>query len=82
VPLLEECVRRTAARVLGVSPTRLDPSRPLAEAGLDSLMGIELVNRLEAETGVRLPAEKLARSPGIHSIAGLLAAEIGAAREP
>ncbi|MGH3636652.1 MAG: acyl carrier protein, partial [Mycobacterium sp.] len=33
---------------------RIDPDRPLSEYGLDSLGGLELLTRIQAETGVRV----------------------------
>jgi microcystin synthetase protein McyG len=37
---------------------RPDPNQSLIEQGLDSLMGIELNNRLTADLGVNLPVMK------------------------
>lgn len=69
---LESFVRETAARVLGLAPAELDPARPLNEFGLDSLMGIELVNRLEEGFGQPFPTQKIVGGPSITSLAALL----------
>ncbi|MFF7361884.1 SDR family NAD(P)-dependent oxidoreductase [Streptomyces sp. NPDC008125] len=53
-PLLEEAVRAEAAQVLRVDPGRLDRDVPLKALGLDSLMSLELRNRLEISLGLRL----------------------------
>ena len=66
-------MRDVGARVLGTSPSTLDPERPLNELGLDSLMGIELVNRIEAELGVPFPTEKIVGGPSIRMLARILA---------
>ncbi|MEU5693429.1 type I polyketide synthase [Actinosynnema sp. NPDC020468] len=53
--LVLDLVRTHAATVLG----RVDPvpaDRPFQEMGFDSLLAVELRNRLAATTGVRLPA--------------------------
>ena len=71
--LLENFIREMAARVLGTSPARLDPARPLTEFGLDSLMGIELVNRIEEGLALRFPVEKILRGPSILTLAKILA---------
>jgi NADPH:quinone reductase-like Zn-dependent oxidoreductase/acyl carrier protein len=70
--LLETFIRGVGARVLGASPSGLDPARPLNELGLDSLMGIELVNRIEAELGVPFPTEKIVGGPSIRMLAAIL----------
>ncbi|GLY91997.1 type I polyketide synthase [Actinoallomurus iriomotensis] len=53
-------VRTEVAAALGFdSPADVDPDRPLLELGLDSLMTIEVRNRIADATGVRLPATAL-----------------------
>jgi malonyl CoA-acyl carrier protein transacylase/nucleoside-diphosphate-sugar epimerase len=55
--LLVEMVRGEVARVLGhEAPSQLDVRRPFKELGFDSLAAVDLRNRLEAKTGLRLPA--------------------------
>jgi NAD(P)-dependent dehydrogenase (short-subunit alcohol dehydrogenase family) len=53
--ILLEIVEREIIQVLGFSSAgALDAARPLKELGLDSLMAVELKNRLAAATGLRL----------------------------
>jgi polyketide synthase 5 len=47
----------------------IDPDRPLPECGIDSLGALELVTRIEAETGVRVRATEITT---IRGLAGLL----------
>ncbi|HET8938809.1 MAG TPA: KR domain-containing protein, partial [Polyangiales bacterium] len=70
---LEEIVRREVATVLGLSsPQAVDPDKELAKLGLDSLMAVEVRNRLSARAGVSLPATLAFDYPTPRAIAQLL----------
>ncbi|WP_335984730.1 acyl carrier protein, partial [Streptomyces sp. CA2R106] len=52
-----EIVRAAAAVVLGhAGSADIDSERAFRDMGIDSLTGLELRNRLAAETGLSLPA--------------------------
>ena len=74
--LLLELVRSTAATVLSASLESVEPERPLQELGLDSLMAVELRNRLAASTGLRLPATLLFDYPTPRALAHRLQGDL------
>jgi myxalamid-type polyketide synthase MxaE and MxaD len=70
---LEAHVRREVAHVLRVETAELDPDKPMRELGIDSLMAIELRNRLEATCGVELASTVIFRCPTMAALAQELA---------
>jgi aryl carrier-like protein len=64
VPDTQSLIRH-AARLLGMSPNRIDERRPLRDYGLDSLMALQLERRLRSEHGLVIPVSRLvgAESP-------------------
>ncbi|MFI0733787.1 SDR family NAD(P)-dependent oxidoreductase [Streptomyces sp. NPDC021225] len=81
-------VREEASRVLGLrSPDAIRPGRPLRELGLDSLMAVELRNRIGARLGARLTATVLFDHPttarlAAHLLDTVVASGERAARRP
>jgi acyl transferase domain-containing protein/acyl carrier protein len=64
-----ELVRAEAARVFRLAPAALAPEDAFAGLGLDSLMGLEIRNRLEAVLGLALPATLLWTRPTPEALA-------------
>jgi len=56
--LLQSYLSEQVARVLGLSPSKLDVQQPLSNLGLDSLMAVELKNRIAVDLKVNLPVVK------------------------
>ncbi|GAB2610914.1 hypothetical protein GCM10027168_49760 [Streptomyces capparidis] len=71
--LLARHCREEAARVLKLDAGRVDPTAPLGNMGFDSLMSLELRNRLEASCRVALPATLTWRFPTIEALVPFLA---------
>ncbi|KYC36938.1 hypothetical protein WA1_45620 [Scytonema hofmannii PCC 7110] len=57
--LLEEYLKQQIAKVLGLAPYQLDVEQPLNTLGLDSLMLIQLVNRIKTDFALELSIEAL-----------------------
>jgi NADPH:quinone reductase-like Zn-dependent oxidoreductase/acyl carrier protein len=72
-----QAVRDVVGSVLRVKPDTLREDQPLTDLGLDSLMGVEIENSLEAAIGVALPPTSLMRARTIGQIASLIAGHMG-----
>jgi len=75
---LEPYLRDRVAQVLRLAPARVALQQPIREQGLDSLMTLELRNRLEADLGIRLSATVLWNYPTVAALARHLAGELEA----
>nr|CCE88380.1 polyketide synthase [Sorangium cellulosum] len=74
--LLERHLCEQAAIVLRLDPSQTDPRAPFQSLGMDSLMSLELRNRLEASLGLRLSAILLFTYPNPATLAGHLLAAL------
>jgi acyl carrier protein len=79
--MLEAHLLDQVARVLRLAPSRVGARTPLSSLGLDSLMGLELRNRLEASLGVTLPGTLLWTYPTVAALVPHLASKMGLALE-
>ena len=71
--LLREVVKTAVGRVLKISPSRIDPRRAMGTMGLNSLMAMELRNRLEAELERPLSATLAWNYPTVDALVAYLA---------
>ena len=75
--ILAEHVQREVDRVLGMGPSqKAPPQQGFFDLGLDSLMGLELKNRLQRGVGRPLPAMLVFSYPTIEAITDYLAGEL------
>ncbi|MBI4995540.1 MAG: acyltransferase domain-containing protein, partial [Rhodocyclales bacterium] len=71
--ILDGVVRDTVSRVLKIAASRLDPRKTLGSMGLNSLMAMELRNRLEATLGRPLSATLAWNYPTVEALVAHLA---------
>jgi phthiocerol/phenolphthiocerol synthesis type-I polyketide synthase D len=77
---LQSYLSEQVARVLGLSPSKLDLQQPLSNLGMDSLMAVELKNRIALDLGVNVPVAKFLQGfsvdEAITQVLAQLAAEV------
>jgi acyl transferase domain-containing protein/NAD(P)-dependent dehydrogenase (short-subunit alcohol dehydrogenase family)/acyl carrier protein len=74
---IELFLKEQVARVLRQATGRIDAAKPFRSLGLDSLMGLELRNRLEVELSLQLPASVVWNYPTVKALAPHLASLLG-----
>ncbi|HKM48551.1 MAG TPA: beta-ketoacyl synthase N-terminal-like domain-containing protein [Terriglobales bacterium] len=70
--LIRSHLTELVARVLGLSASRLDVEQPLSNLGLDSLMAVELKNRIAVDLGVNVPMVTFLSGPSVEQAASQL----------
>jgi len=65
-----------AARVLRLPVSKLEVNRRLNELGMDSLMALELKNRMQSEWGMAMPLATILGGPSITELAAILMAKL------
>ncbi|MVO88579.1 SDR family NAD(P)-dependent oxidoreductase [Streptomyces sp. p1417] len=78
----EAAVRELAGRVLRLPPERVGMETPFKALGLDSLMSLELRNRLEAAFGTAISPTLLWTHGTVRALSGALVGELTAAPAP
>ncbi|MEU0878707.1 SDR family NAD(P)-dependent oxidoreductase [Lentzea sp. NPDC005914] len=78
---VENLIATTVSGVVGLPAERIGRDQPLRGFGIDSVMSMELRNRLEAAFGVRLSATLIWNYPTVHDLGRFLADLAGLAQE-
>ena len=71
-PMLISYLQKELSTILGLEVAEVDPQESLNNLGLDSLMVLELKQRLENGLGIELPIEGLMQDPSIMNLSALL----------
>ncbi|MBO0791012.1 MAG: SDR family NAD(P)-dependent oxidoreductase, partial [Ktedonobacteraceae bacterium] len=74
--LVETYLCEKVADVLRLPATNIDVQQPVTTLGLDSLMSIELKNKVELELGIHIPIVTLLQGPSIHQFATQVLAQL------
>ena len=77
VQLLEQLLRVETGRVLKLAPERIGANQPFGQLGIDSLMALELVRRVNAALGLALPATAVFNYPTLTQLAAQILTRLG-----
>ena len=65
IEIIEEFLVVQVAGVFGIETSKVDRKTPLTNLGLDSLMAVELMTRIESELGMSIPMGGVLRGPNV-----------------
>ena len=71
--LVETYIRDHLARAMGSAPGRIDTQQSLRNLGIDSLIAVEVRNRVNTDLGVNIPLAKLMQNESINTLAAFVA---------
>jgi NAD(P)-dependent dehydrogenase (short-subunit alcohol dehydrogenase family)/acyl carrier protein len=71
--LLVNYIRDHLARAMGNTPARIDAQQSLRNLGVDSLIAVEIRNRINTDLGVNVPLAKLMQDESINTLAAFVA---------
>ncbi len=71
-PMLQSFIAENMGAVCSINVDGIDFDTPLTSLGLDSLMAVELMNRIEGEIGLSVPMGKVLAGPSIRELADIM----------
>ena len=75
--VLEQLLRVETGRVLKLAPERIGANQPFGQLGIDSLMALELIRRVNAALGLALPATAVFNYPTLTLLAAQILKRLG-----
>jgi acyl carrier protein len=70
------------APILAIDPAAIEPSRPLTDFGVDSLMALEFRNHLSSDLGVTIPTVRILEGITLQEVAAHIVKELPPATVP
>jgi acyl carrier protein len=77
VAILRPYVHGQVARVLGFDASALDADMPLSSLGFDSLMAVQLRNKIRADLVIEIPLPEFLTGPTVAELNALIAGRLG-----
>jgi phthiocerol/phenolphthiocerol synthesis type-I polyketide synthase C len=74
---LETLLRTEVSRVLKLAPDRIGANQPFGQMGIDSLMALEFIRRVNRALALSLPATAVFNYPSINALAIQIARRLG-----
>jgi len=75
--LLEALLRTETSRVLKLAPEKIGTNQAFGQMGIDSLMALELIRRVNAALGLALPATAVFNYPTLTALSGQILKRLG-----
>ncbi len=77
IVILQSYVTETIVNIMGSSASKLDIQQRFPNMGLDSLMAVELKNRIESDLGINIPITYFLENASVISLSARLHLELG-----
>ena len=74
---LETLLRTEVSRVLKLAPERIGANQPFGQLGVDSLMALEFIRRVNSALALGLPATAVFNYPSVNALAIQIAQRLG-----
>ena len=80
-PALITYLKAALAPILGIEQTAITPERAIIDYGLDSMMSLELRNRIRGDLEITVSTARLLQGPSVESLADEIAGQLSQSRE-